>query len=219
MLGPRPLVTGALAGVLAGTLVAGAVVASGWVSRPRPTHGAEATAEFLQAWSASRYGTYVVEAEFVRRTGDGRELESAVRVAQDPPNRVVVQFDAVDARVDGRPLRCTTDPAGEVLCGPEGEAGADYDEIVDAEIKTLLGYLIGDPPLYAVEGDGDGCFDLTQQRDFPLAPYGDRARFCFDDETGAMTLARIERREATDETRATSVSGEVSPGDLVPPTE
>lgn len=204
--------------MVAGGLIAGAVVASGWVSRPRPVHGAEATAEFLQAWSASRYGTYVVEAEFVRRADDGAELRSAVRVAQDPPTRVVVQFDGVDAQVDGRPLRCTTDPAGEVLCGPEGEGGSSYDETVDAEIETLLGYLVGDPPLYSVEGDGDGCFDLTLERDLPLAPYGEQARFCFDEDTGAMTLARIERVEATDETRATSVSPDVQPSDLEPPT-
>jgi hypothetical protein len=154
----------------------------------------------------------------VRTTDDGAELVSAVRVAQRPPRRLLVQFDSVDARVDGRPLRCTEDPAGETLCSLEGPEGASYDEQVDAELDTLLGYFVGDPPLYEVEGDGEGCFDLTLARDLPIAPYGEAARFCFDEETGATVLARIERPEATDVTEAYSVEPEVTDDDLLPPT-
>jgi hypothetical protein len=218
MSGARSVLAGLVAGLLVGLLIAGVVVATGWLDRPTPQHGDDAIAAFLQAWADNRNGTFITESTYVRTTDDDRELRSTVRVAQRPPSRLLVQFDSVEARVDGRPLRCTEDPAGRTLCGPEGPEGAPYEEVVDAELETLLGYLVGDPPLYEVEGDGDGCFDLTLARDLPYAPYGEAARFCFDEETGAMVLARIERPEATDVTEAVSVQSEVTDADLRPPT-
>ena len=218
MSGARSLVAGLVGGLLVGLLLAGGVVASGWLDRPTPTHGDDAIAAFLQAWADNRTGTFITEATFVRTGRNDAELRSTVRVVQRPPSRVVTQFDSVEARVDGRPLRCTEDPAGQTLCGPEGPEGAPYAEIVDRELETLLGYLVGDPPLYDVEGDGDGCFDLTLARDLPYSPYGEAARFCFDEATGAMVLAHIERLEATDVTEAYLVVGEVDDEDLRTPT-
>jgi hypothetical protein len=212
----RSLVAGVLAGIVVGGAITAAVVLSGWLDRPTPQRGDEAIAAFLEAWRDSREGTYVVDATFVRTASDGDRLESAVRVAQRPPDRVVVQFDSVDATVGGQPLRCLEgeDAAGaaQLYCAP-GEV-VDDEESISAELEVWLGYLVGDPPLYEVEGDGAGCFDLELARDLPYVPYGEHARFCFDDETGAVVLARIERPEATDVTEATSVRSEVSDTDL-----
>jgi hypothetical protein len=216
----RTVVAGVVGGLLVGVLLCGVVVATGWLDRPTPVRGDDAIAAFLEAWRGNREGTFVVESTFERTTASGDQLESAVRVAQRPPDRVVVQFDSVDASVDGRPLRCVEGGAlegdvvpGELYCAPATE-GPDYEEQTAEELDVWLGYLVGEPPLYAVEGDGEGCFDLDLVRDLPYAPYGDHARFCFDEPTGAMTLARIERREATDVTEAVSVRGEVTDADL-----
>jgi hypothetical protein len=69
-----------------------------------------------------------------------------------------------------------------------------------------------------VVADGD-CFELSQVRPLPAPPYGTAARFCFDDETGAITYIRVERDEATDVTEATSVRAEVRDSDLRPPAD
>lgn len=232
MPGRRSLVVGAAAGVLVGALATGVVLASGWLDQPEPVEDEQAVAELLQAWAANRNGTFVTESSFVRTTDEGRELRSDVRVAQRPPVRLIVQFDSVDARVDGRRLRCFDEEgadavpggaeaaaAGELVCGLEGEEGASYAELVDEELRVLLSYFVGDPPLYEVHGDGEGCFELEQVRDLPVLPYGHSARFCFDGQTGAMVFARIERDEATDVSEAYRVTADVSDDDLIPPLE
>jgi hypothetical protein len=218
----RSVATGVLGGVVLGVVLAVAVVASGWLDRSEPEHGDEAIASFLEAWRGHRDGTYVVDATFVRTTPDGGRLESAVHVAQRPPERVAVQFESVDATVDGRPLRCLEgeDDGGapQLYCAPS-EQGADHDEVVAEELRVWLGYLVGERPLYDVASDGEGCFDLDRVRDLPYLPYGDHARFCFDEETGAMTSSRIERVEATDVMEATSVRAEVTDDDLLLPAQ
>lgn len=205
-----------VAGVLVGVVLAGLVVLSGWLDRPTPERGEQAVVSFLAAWRAHREGTYVVDATFERTTADGRRLESAVHVAQRPPERVLVQFGAVDATLGDRSLGCLeqeeADGATQLYC-TAGEAAA-YQEVVVEELELWVRYFLGEPPLYEVTGDGDGCFDLEAVRDLPVLPYGEQARFCFDDRTGAMLLARLERPEATDVTRAVSVRGEVRDADL-----
>lgn len=204
------------AGLAVGLLASGVVVASGVLDRPEEVRGDEAVAELLQAWAANRLGTYVVEGESVRRGTDGDELRSDVRIVQRPPDRVTVQFGGVEGTVDGRPLGCTTGPSAEVLCGSGAEQLPEdaYEQGVQAEVDRMLGYLVGDPPLYRVAGDGEGCFDLEQARTYPLVPYGSSARFCFDEQTGALTFARQEHEHLVDTFTATSVRGEVDDADL-----
>jgi hypothetical protein len=214
----RSVVAGVAGGLLVGVVLCVVVLAAGWLDRSTPERGDDAIATFLEAWRGNREGTFVVASTFERTTPAGGRLESAVRVAQRPPDRVVVQFDAVDATVDGRPLRClegeviegTTD---QLYCSPAAE-GLDYEEQTAEELDVWLGYLVGERPLYDVQGDGEGCFDLDLVRDLPYAPYGEHARYCFDERTGAMTLARIERPEATDVTEAVDVRAEVTDADL-----
>jgi len=216
MHGPRPLLVGVLGGVVVGGLAIAALSASGLLDdqAEEPRDGPAAAAQLLQAFAASRNGTYVAEGEFLRRTDAGGELRSAVMVVQRPPTRVVVQFDGVDADVGGEPVRCGPDGAGAVLCTPADEAEQDHDDAVQAEIDTLLGYLVGDPPLYEVTVDDEGCFRLELGLQHPLPPYGQRARFCFDDATGAMTEIVIEREGSVDRTEMTTVRGEVTDEDL-----
>ena len=63
-------------------------------------------------------------------------------------------------------------------------------------------------------GEDDRCYSLELLRQLPVAPYGTLARFCFDPDTGAPTLLRVERPEAIDLTRAVDLSGRVTDEDL-----
>jgi hypothetical protein len=49
----------------------------------------------------------------------------------------------------------------------------------------------GDAPVYRVEADGARCFSLTQSRPAAGVPFGVRARYCFDDATGALVEAAV----------------------------
>ena len=188
----------------------------------RSTNDGGDTERFVDAWEQSRRGTFVMSAEFVRTTADGRELRSTVEWAQRPPDRLIVQFGSASGQLDGRPVGCTTDGGGFYRCG-QGEPGAaDFDEALAAELAVLRTYVEGDAPLYRVSGDSQviedrACFDLELDRPIVSPPYGERARFCFDAETGAPVFLRVERLEATDVTEATAVRAEVSDDDLVPP--
>jgi len=223
------------AGVVAGALAAGAVVASGALDGD--DGGADAGGEdaaaiaeqraadadaFVEAYERSRTGTYVVESVFQRTFPGGSGFTSSATIAQRPPNRVERRLGSVTARVDGRVVLCSTTGDGRYRC-QSGRSRRSYRSVVEREVDTLRGYVEGDVPLYAVDADeagspeGQACFDLEQVRPLPAPPYGTAARFCFDDDTGALVLLRIERDEATDVTTATSVRGTVRDRDVEPP--
>ncbi len=198
------------------------VAAAAGVFPDRSSNDGGDTGRFVDAWEQSRRGTFVMSAEFVRTTTDGRELRSTVEWVQRPPDRLIVQFGSASGELDGRPVGCTTDGGGFYRCG-EGEPGAaDFDEALAAELAVLRTYVEGDAPLYRVTEDSRAiehraCFDLELDRPIVSPPYGERARFCFDDDTGAPIFLRVERVEATDVTEATDVRAEVTDGDLEPP--
>lgn len=217
-----------VAGVAVGALAAGALVASGVLDdesgdRVDADDGAAAVAEqqaadaeaFLAAYERSRLGTYVVESTFQRSFPGGAGFGAESSVAQDPPDRLERNLGAVTARTGSEVTLCRTTSEGRYRC-QTGRAERSYRGLVEDEVASLASYLDGDVPLYSVTADGD-CFDLAQVRPLPAPPYGTAARFCFDDETGAITLLRVERDEAVDLTEATSVTGDVSARDLRPP--
>lgn len=216
-----------VAGVAVGALAAGALVASGALDdepadRPDPADEAVAVAEqqaadadaFLAAYERSRLGTYVLESTFRRTFPEGNGFTAESTVAQHPPARLERNNGAVTAR-DGPDITLCRIADGRYRC-QTGRAERSYRGLVDDEVDSLASYLDGDVPLYSVTADGD-CFDLAQVRPLPAPPYGTAARFCFDEETGAITLLRVERDEAVDLTEATSLTGEVRPRDLRPP--
>lgn len=223
------------AGLVAGALAAGAVVASGVLDGGdggSDAGGEDATAvaeqraadavAFVEAYERSRTGTYVVASVFERTFPDGNGFTSSAAIAQRPPDRVERRLGSVTARVDGRVVLCSTTGEGRYRC-QSGRSRRSYRTIVEREVDTLRGYVEGDVPLYAVDADeagspeGQDCFDLEQVRSLPAPPYGTAARFCFDDETGALVLLRLERDEATDVTTAMSVRATVRDRDVEPP--
>ena len=123
---------------------------------------------------------------------------------------------AVDARLDGRVLRCGTDPDGQHRCF-SGPPARPYDDEVAAEMDRLGSYVSGERPLYRVEAAGAGCFVLELALALPSPPYGERATFCFDAATGARTRTVIERPEATDTTEVMSYAAAVTDADFTVP--
>lgn len=224
-----------VAGVAAGALVAGALIALGVLDDepggpavPTDETGgagdraadeggprAEDADAFLAAFERSRLGTFVVESTLERTFPGGTGFTAETSVAQDPPDRLERSLGSVTARLGDDVTLCRITETGRYRC-TAGRAERSYRDLVDDEVEALATYLGGDLPLYSVTADGD-CFDLAQMRPLPAPPYGTAARFCFDDETGALVLLRIERDEAVDVTEATSVTGEVRAGDLRPP--
>ncbi len=224
-----------IAGVLAGAVAAGLLVATGALDRA-PEAGVTATtattgdqgpddagdeaataaADFVAAWRRSRLGTYVAHSTFRRTVAAGGGFTGETSVAQRPPDRLERTFGSITARLGDRVVLCRT-AAGVYRCD-SGPTRHSYRSVVRGEVALLRGYVEGPAPLYTVAADGD-CFDLTQVRPLPAPPYGTAARFCFDPDTGAITYLRVARDEATDVTEATSVSADVRGADLQPPAD
>jgi hypothetical protein len=207
--------TGLAAGVVAGVVGVAVLAGLGWPSGDEDPAGGESAAAtaFVDAWRRSRLATWVVDGRFERRVGDRVVLAVDVHRAQRPPDRLSVGFGAVDARAGGRRLACAEDDAGVVTCRDGGPA-PPYAEEVDDEIELLRRYVAPDG-LYTVAAEPGGCFRLRLRRAMLTPPYGQRARFCFDPETGAPVRAELERLEATDRTVAVRVDAHPTDEDLV----
>jgi hypothetical protein len=146
-----------------------------------------------------RTGTYVLEADYVRRSAvTGSELPGAIVIAQRPPERVVRQFGGVSGRIGDQPLLCGARPTGEPEC-QLGTPGRSFDESVARELEVLRTYFEPDGPTYQVLADGD-CFTLRRLREVPTVPYGKTARFCFDAATGATSSIEVDHGDGVSET-------------------
>jgi len=208
---PHPA-AGAVAGLLVGTLVAGALaaqdVAASHGERDRTTVDA-----FANAWRRSREGTWVVRMAFTRRTAERGRLDDELRIAQRPPDRLIVgPLGAVAGRIGDRTVNCGTGATGVFRCAADQPAPR-YDDEVDREVSALRSYFAGRLPLYGLDRVGD-CFALRLRRVYPSPPHGDRARFCFDPATGAPTRREIHRPEGTDVQQAVEVRTDVSADDF-----
>jgi hypothetical protein len=200
---------------LAGFVVAG--IAAFALPAPPATTGPNAVQEFLDAWTRSRQGTYVVVSTFRRTFADGKEIAAPATIAQRPPDRLSFGLGEAEGRVDGQIVRCGSAPDGRYGCVTADGAG-DYTASVTREVHNLSTQVTGNPPLYQVTRSGPGCFDLTQTGNYPILPYGHGARLCFDPATGAPTRTEIHRDGSTETTIATSVRAAVTDADFrIPP--
>jgi hypothetical protein len=219
---PHPT-AGAVAGLVAGLLLAGGLAARDVASNDHDARTSEAVAvrpadrdAFLAAWQRSRSGTWVVRLAFTRRSAAGGRLDDELRIAQRPPDRLVVgPLGAVAGRLAGRSVNCGVGASGVLRCG-SGQAVGSYADEVRRDVSALRSYFVGDRPLYSLRRDR-GCFVLKLGYRYPSPPYGDRARFCFDAATGAPTRSEVHRREGTDIQLAVEIRTDVVPSDLVPP--
>ena len=156
-----------------------------------------AAAAFVAAWERSLESTFLRTATFERRSeATGAVISSEDLVAQRPPRRVHRQLGGVEGRDDQRPIVCgggVDDETGAPQSCSFGPASLPtYDADVDTTVDALRTQVEGPSPVYAVTDAGDGCYELAQQRAEPRASFGQSARFCFDEETGAPTNSRVE---------------------------
>ena len=204
-----------------GPTVAAAVVTLGLVvllpdpDREPLTGGPPAEEAFLDAYERSRMVEVVVRSTFTRTFPDGRDLSYEQRLVQRPPgDRLVVGAGSASGRIDGRIVRCNASPSGEPEC-VQGAAAAPYADEVAAEVSALADLVDRDVGGYEVSlGAGAGCFELTLVRRILTPPYGVAATFCFDADSGALTVLDVERPEARDRTEATEIRTEVTAADL-----
>ena len=187
-------------------------------STPAPNSATRRAAaeSFLDAWAASRAGTWKVDATFERTPASGTgKLSSPLEMVQRPPERLVRQFGSVTGVIDGKEVGCAPAPSGSVKCRSGGPV--DYDKEVATEIERLQAYVAGPVPIYSVTRGGPGCFVLDRQIEYLAPPYGDHAQFCFDAKTGALVKIEVVRPEATDVTTAVLVTSDVADADLALP--
>src|SRR5205807_866005 len=95
---------------------------------------------------------------------------------------------------------------------------ADWRRSQLATWKVVLRrQLLGPKRLYDVTATSPHCYEFGLRVNYPAPPYGRRARFCFDQATGAPTLRDVQRPQGRDVQDAVSVSGQVDDADLAPP--
>lgn len=202
--------TAAVLGYLALLIIAAVSARSGVALQ-----GTSAAASFVDAFERSRLATYAMEGTFVRRsetTGD--HITSPFFEAQRPPRRIVNEFGGVQGRVDDQPLLCGAKPDAKPGCSL-GPPGTHYTEWVAEQVAVLRTYVDGAKPLYEVVAEGR-CYNLRQTRYQPLSPYGEQARLCFDEATGALARLRVDHGGVVDDRRATTIRPQATDAELEP---
>jgi hypothetical protein len=208
-------------GTFAAALVL-AIVTTEDADLPPGARGSDASAAtaFIEAWERSRQATFVRYGTFERTSeATGASIASEDVLAQRPPRRLHRQLGGVEGRDDQRTISCPAVPAGggDADCSVGPATGPTYDEDVAGEVAGLHSLLDGPDPVYAVEATDDGCFELSQQRVEPRAPFGVEASFCFDDATGAPTDSRVRYAGGVSEVLAvTELRATVEESDLRP---
>lgn len=181
-----------------------------------PAPCADPVAEFLAAYERSRTSTFVVEQTFTRTAPDGRAITYGRRLAQRPPDdRLLVGGGNAEGRIDGRVVRCATQPDGTADC-QEGPPAGPYADEVAGELADLAELVDGPQALYDLTAGPDGCWTLQLRVDYPSPPYGDEAGFCFDAATGAPLRLEVRRPEAVDVVETVELRAEVTAADLQP---
>jgi hypothetical protein len=175
-----------------------------------PDHQANARA-FITAWQRFREGTFRADYTFVRRFADGRTLEAQRSIVQQPPRRVVRQLGGVVSLGEEGQSSCDTVDDKSVCTPP---AGVDYEASVQDEMVAWATAFAGDKPAYLVDVPEPGCFELSLAQPLPAAPYGDAARFCFDQATGALQQRQIVRQTAVDTEVAVQINAIVTDADF-----
>jgi len=209
------VVSAAVAGLVAGLAVGALLFVADVLPRQQQLTGEVAVQELVDAWRRYRTGTFVVDAEWSRtKAGSDESLRSGVLLAQRPPDRVLEQFGAIRGSLNGEEIRCSTDPVGVYRCYQSDRPAPDYAAEVESELAAWRSYVSGPAPLYAITGDGAGCFDLELLRAAPDPPYGRAARLCFDPDSGALRLLRRDLGTMVEEQSASSIRTDVRTADF-----
>lgn len=221
------VLAGVVAGVVAVLAVAAAVGDDGSpdpspvreaaedTSFPAVEHDEQAAEDLVVAWNRWRTATFVSAGRWTR-TLDGVDepLTGDTYTAQAPPRRVVMRLGAVIESIDGTLVTCD-DPTEPVIVPDCSEVSGlrGYDDRLKSEMSLVLAYVIGEDRIYDV-AVVDDCFQLELLSAALRSPWGRAARFCFDDETGALASSRVRRASAIDVEIATMIRAEVTEADF-----
>lgn len=162
---------------------------------PPVEHDPDAAVALRDAWTRWRTATFVSSGTWTRTDDDRPDepLTGEAYTAQDPPRRFQIKLDAVVERT---------------------ETEEDYEQSLGIELALVDGYIRGDNRLYDVADAGDGCFHAELIEPVLRSPWGRWAEYCFDEETGALELARLRRQSAVDVERHTTIRAEVADADF-----
>jgi hypothetical protein len=183
---------------------------------PAVAHDEAAAENLVVAWDRWRTATFVSSGTWTRTLDSSDSpLSGEAYTAQRPPRRLVLRLGAIIERVDGTLVSCD-DPTEPVIvpgCS-EFSGGASYEDRLHRENSLVLGYVIGDTRLYDVD-HVDECFQVELIANATRSPWGRAARFCFDEETGALASSRVRRESAVDELITFSIRSEVTDADFL----
>ncbi len=210
------LVALALVVALAGGVAAAAIAP---LLDDRPAPAGDDTRRLLEAWERRLGGTFVEEGRSERRPVDDASggLVTEYRAVQRPPDRVIVQYGAVDAWLGGRSIGCSPAPDGSGLVCADRGAAPGFADANATELARLAALVAGPSPRYTVTARGEGCFTLRLRVADPAAPLGEAAEFCFDAATGALRSAEVVGVAVVERTEVRVVRATVTEADLTLP--
>lgn len=225
-LGERPALA-ALAGALAGAVIAAGLVAAGLPARPR--HRAAPVesdgAAFVALWRTHLLSSWSVDETGERVTATGASLRFRVHIAQRPPDSVEIASATVAARRGSTLIACATPAGGAHPVCREAPATLTWQQHADAEMAVLRQAVTGPASEYLVQALGPGCFGFTL-RDPRYRPpansavtFGRRATFCVDAHTGAVLSSRVDTGTRVDTFTATRVHAPATDADLALPAD
>ena len=185
------------------------------LSFPAVDHDEAAAEALVLAWNRWRTASFVSFGTWTRTLDDSTApLTGDSYLAQDPPRRVVVRLGAVIESIDGTVVTCD-DPSEPVIVPgcTEVASGRSYDDRLRTEMSLVLNYVRGEQRIYDV-ALVDGCFQVELVEAALRSPWGRVARFCFDDESGALRSSRVRRQSAVDEEVVAVIRTEVTEDDF-----
>jgi hypothetical protein len=182
---------------------------------PPVEHDPRAAEDLVVAWNRWRTATFVSSGTWTRTLdGSDQPLTGDVYTAQDPPRRLVLRLGAITEQIDGDVTICDEERDGLIVpvC-TQGAGGRSYEDRVRAEMSLVLRYVIGDDRIYDV-AEVDGCYRVELLPAALRSPWGRAARFCFDEESGALRSSEVRRQSAVDVERTVSVRTDVTEADF-----
>jgi hypothetical protein len=208
--------TGFAVGAVLGTLiVVGLVATETRVHEPRSGHAAagvpseEAAREFVEDWRRMREGTWTIDSTYVRVAEDGRTSRSEIHEAQRPPDRIRTISGTTSIERPGKLIVCAPDTGDAKGSCRTQETSETYEQGVAEEVGGVEQLVTGPASTYGVSKTSRHCYALQAVTTGGISNWGERAAFCFDDETGALKSTEVVRGGVTDSITATSISGDV----------
>jgi hypothetical protein len=205
----------AVLGAITGVAIVALLIATGHLVTTIRFGSADASDGFIQAWTRSRTGTFVVDSTWQRQLDDGSTLDASERLAQAPGRRIVRQFSGISGEIDGKAIDCYTMPGSTFQCAAAQPTGESFDQSVADETRNVTDAIRAPGgPRYAVRTDDHGCYSLTQTRAYPDPTFGRNAVLCFDGDTGALASSERHFDGVVERIKAVSIRTDVGDDDF-----